>query len=109
LNYETLQAFHITELYIACHDFDVPVTFTLIRMFPQLALKGLVISDAQVFSDTFRAPLAARLGNMLGRVGWFVRWRFGSSVGTKFIHHMYTKNTQDFLFERLQEQLSTQR
>lgn len=60
----------ITGLYLGGHDFGGPVAITLMRLFPELNVKGLVLSATNMFIDTY-VPPPLRLARV-PFLGWFV-------------------------------------
>jgi len=102
-----LDAQKVRQLYIAAHDFGVPVTLTFLRLFPDVPVKGLVLADAHVFSDTFDdAPLSLRIGHLLGKQPWFTWLLFGTLPGAWLIHRLYTYNKSTFPWSKLAAQLT---
>ena len=56
----------IKKLFICGHDLGTPITVTMTRMFPDLELKGIMLSDAILFSDTFdKLPFFRKLMYLL--------------------------------------------
>lgn len=104
-----LDGSRVDELYLGLHDFGVPVGLTLIRLFPDLNVKGLVICDAHVFSDTFRqAPFSLRVGAALGRRQTFTHFLFGTELGLRMMHNLYTKNKIAFPWARFRSEINPQ-
>jgi pimeloyl-ACP methyl ester carboxylesterase len=57
-----LSVLQVKELFIAGHDIGTPIALTIIRLFPELKIRGIMISNAFVFSDTFeKMPFVIRL------------------------------------------------
>ena len=46
----------VSRLYLAGHDFGGPMSLTLMRLFPNLDIRGLVLSDTNLFTDTYVPP-----------------------------------------------------
>lgn len=42
--------------FLAAHDFGGPVAVTLMRLFPQLRIHGIVLSNTNLFTDTYVPP-----------------------------------------------------
>lgn len=75
-----LDDLEIKELYIAGHDFGGPVAITMMDMYPEIEIIGLVLSSTNVFTDTYVPPplrlakvpvlnsvvFSAMVGNRLG-------------------------------------------
>lgn len=53
---ELLDALDITEFGLVTHDFGGPVGLTMMRLFPNLNIRELVLSDTNVFTDTYVPP-----------------------------------------------------
>lgn len=51
-----LSALSIDDVVLAAHDFGAPVALTLLRRFPALNVRALVIAAANVFTDTYVPP-----------------------------------------------------
>jgi pimeloyl-ACP methyl ester carboxylesterase len=47
-----LDTLEVTSLFVAGHDFGGPVALTMMQLFPELVIKGLVLSQTNVFTDT---------------------------------------------------------
>jgi pimeloyl-ACP methyl ester carboxylesterase len=76
---DLLDALGIEAFSLVTHDFGGPVGLTAMRRFPDLDVRGLVLSDTNVFTDTY-VPPPLRLAKvpLLGRV------LFGAAVGNRF-------------------------
>lgn len=104
---QLLDTLEIEQLYIGCHDFGVPVTLTLLYLYPQLAVRGLVISDAHIFSDTFKkAPLSIKMSQQLGKARWFQEITVGTDLGLRNIYNLYTQNKVKFTWEQFRRQVN---
>lgn len=53
---ELLDSLDIDECVLVTHDFGGPVGLTMMRLFPELTVDGLVLSDTNVFTDTYVPP-----------------------------------------------------
>ena len=53
---ELLEALEVTEFGLVTHDFGGPVGLTMMRLFPDLNVRELVLSDTNVFTDTYVPP-----------------------------------------------------
>ncbi len=69
-----LDTLAIDSLFVAGHDFGGPVALTMMRLFPELQVDGLVLSQTNVFTDTpIPLPLkAARLPVIATPVFWLM-------------------------------------
>lgn len=104
---QLLDTLEIEELYIGCHDFGVAVSLTLLYLYPQLAVRGLVISDAHIFSDTFKtAPLSIKMSQQLGKARWLQDLLMGTDFGLRNIYKLYTQNKIRFTWEQFRRQIN---
>lgn len=87
-----LSALSIDDVVLAAHDFGAPVALTLLRRFPALNVRALVIAAANVFTDTYvppplrlaRVPILGTAFFMLAagnRVGLRLMYRAGNRQG----------------------------
>jgi pimeloyl-ACP methyl ester carboxylesterase len=53
---QLLDSLGISSLFLGGHDFGGPVALTLMRMFPELNIRGLVLSSTNTFTDTYIPP-----------------------------------------------------
>jgi len=67
---QMLDQIEIASLYLGGHDFGGPVAITLMRLFPELKIKGLVLSATNMFIDTY-VPPPLRLARV-PLLGWLV-------------------------------------
>lgn len=51
-----LDVLGVEECTLVTHDFGGPVGLTMMRLFPDLSVRGLVLSDTNVFTDTYVPP-----------------------------------------------------
>jgi haloalkane dehalogenase len=58
-----LDALEVEEFTLVTHDFGGPVGLTMMRLFPDLTVRGLVLSDTNVFTDT-HVPLPLRVARV---------------------------------------------
>ncbi len=54
--FDFLHALNVHKLYLVAHDFGGPVGLTLMRLYPDLRIEGLVLSNTNLFTDTFIPP-----------------------------------------------------
>jgi pimeloyl-ACP methyl ester carboxylesterase len=74
-----LDGLDITSLLIAGHDFGGPVAMTLMRLHPELKVIGVVLSNTNMFTDTYVPPPLRAAGVPL--LGWLV---FKLMAGSRF-------------------------
>jgi pimeloyl-ACP methyl ester carboxylesterase len=53
---ELLETLSVEEFSLVSHDFGGPVGLTMMRLFPDLAVQELVLSNTNLFTDTFVPP-----------------------------------------------------
>jgi haloalkane dehalogenase len=76
---DLLDALGIEEFSFVTHDFGGPVGLTTMRLFPELTVRGLVLSNTNVFTDTYvPPPLRVAKVPLLGTLC------FGLIVGNRF-------------------------
>jgi pimeloyl-ACP methyl ester carboxylesterase len=104
--YTFLQGLGIKRLSIGAHDFGGPVAFTLMRLFPDLAVRTLVISATNLFTDTpIPPPLRLAAVPVLGDL--FFRVAVGNRVGLRVLHWGATRNTSAASWRSFQRHLTT--
>lgn len=92
--YALLQGLGIKRLSIGAHDFGGPVAFTLMRLFPDLVVRTLVVSATNLFTDTpIPPPLRVAAVPVLGDM--FFRVAVGNSVGLRMLHMAATCHTSE--------------
>lgn len=74
-----LDSLGIASLFIAGHDFGGPVAMTLLRLHPELQVLGVVLSNTNMFTDTYVPPPLRTAGVPL--LGWLV---FKLMAGSRF-------------------------
>lgn len=95
----------IGELYLGGHDFGGPVGLTLMRLYPEVSVKGLVLSATNVFTDTYVPPplRVARLpllGTMLFKI------MAGTRAGARMLYTAATVQKKELTWERFQRHLT---
>lgn len=91
---QLLSHLRITHLYLGGHDFGGALALTLMRLYPELTLRGLVLASANLFTDS-RLPLALRLAGAPG-LGHLVAWGMaGNGLGLRMIYENAVRNKDD--------------
>lgn len=49
---DLLERLHISDLYLAAHDFGGPIALTLLRLYPEFKIRKLMLSATNLFTDT---------------------------------------------------------
>jgi pimeloyl-ACP methyl ester carboxylesterase len=60
----------VASLFVAGHDFGGPVAMTLMRLHPELRIHGVVLSNTNMFTDTYVPPPLRAAGVPV--LGWLV-------------------------------------
>ena len=77
----------VASLLVAGHDFGGPVAITLMRLHPELKILGVVLSNTNVFTDTYVPPPLRTAGVPL--LGWLVyKLMAGSRFGLWMTYRM---------------------
>lgn len=53
---DLLEALSVEDFTLVTHDFGGPVGLTMMRMFPELDVQELVLSNTNLFTDTYMSP-----------------------------------------------------
>lgn len=69
----------VASLHVAGHDFGGPVAMTLLRLHPELVIHGVVLSNTNLFTDTYVPPPLRAAG--VPALGWLV---FKLMAGSRF-------------------------
>jgi pimeloyl-ACP methyl ester carboxylesterase len=69
----------IASFFVAGHDFGGPVAMTLLRLYPELQVQGIVLSNTNMFTDTFVPPPLRAAG--VPMLGWLI---FKIMAGSRF-------------------------
>lgn len=95
----------ITQLYVGGHDFGGPVALTLMRLYPELRVRGLILAATNVFTDT-RIPLALRTARVPG-LGHLVFWAAaGNRLGLRLFYENATHNKDDLPWREFRQHYS---
>lgn len=89
-----IDALHLENLTVCAHDFGGPVLITMLRMFPHLKVKTLVVSSTNVFTDTF-VPLPLRVASVPGLGSLVFQFMAGSNMGIKTMYLQGTRNKNE--------------
>jgi pimeloyl-ACP methyl ester carboxylesterase len=101
----TLDGLGIREVYLAGHDFGGPVALTLVRLFPELSVKGLVLSATNLFTDTYvPPPLRVARIPLLGTI--FFKMMVGNRIGARMLYMAATVQKKEASWERFEQHLT---
>ena len=92
--HELLADLGITSAYIAGHDFGGPVALTMMRLFPEFEVKGLILSDTNVFTDTF-IPIPPRMARVPLLATPFFKMMAGNLLGMRMMYQQAFVNKSD--------------
>jgi pimeloyl-ACP methyl ester carboxylesterase len=102
---ELLADLGVQSLYLGGHDFGAPVALTMTRLFPELGVRGLVLSATNVFTDTHvLLPLRAASLPYLSTV--FYKAMVGNRLRIRMIYLAATKNKSEAFWERFSRHLT---
>jgi pimeloyl-ACP methyl ester carboxylesterase len=86
-------------LYLGGHDFGGPVALTIMRLFPELEIGGLVLSSTNVFTDT-HVPLPLRVAKFPAFNSIFFKAMVGNKVGLRMMYLAATKAESEASWQR---------
>lgn len=85
--YRLLKGLQVDRLHIGSHDFGGPVVMTLMRLYPDLRVDGVVLSNTNMFTDTYVPPPLRTAGvPILGSLVY--RVMAGSRFGLRMTYEM---------------------
>lgn len=108
------QATAIAELYkkiaadniiVFGHDFDGPVALTLLKDFPEVKIKKLVLASTNMFTDTY-VPPPMRLAKIPLIGDLFFRIMAGNRMGLKMIYKQAVKNTEAYSYSAYKQSIT---
>jgi pimeloyl-ACP methyl ester carboxylesterase len=89
-----LNYLQINRFYLGGHDFGASVAVTLMRLYPNLNVRGLVLSAANVFTDT-QIPFPMRLARVPGFNQLFAWGMAGNRLGLRMLYESATQNKEE--------------
>ena len=102
---DLLNVLGITNLYLGGHDFGGPVAVTLMRLFPEFQVKGLVLSATNVFTDTY-VPPPLRLAKGPGLSTIMFAAMAGDRAGLWLMYQAATKNKREASWTQFKQHLT---
>jgi pimeloyl-ACP methyl ester carboxylesterase len=102
---ELLVELGLNRLYLGGHDFGDPVALTLMRLFPKLEIRGLVLSATNVFTDT-HVPLPLRTARIPDLSPAFYKAMVGNRLGVRMMYLAATKDKSAVSWERFSQHLT---
>jgi pimeloyl-ACP methyl ester carboxylesterase len=102
---QLLDRLGIEEFYLGGHDFGGPVALTLIRLYPELKVKGLVLSATNVFTNThIPAPLRTARIPVLGTL--LFKLLAGNRTGLRMMYLVATSDKNEAPWTRFKQHLT---
>ncbi len=96
----------VTTLCIGGHDFGGPVGLTLLRMFPELTIQGLVLIDTNTFTDTY-VPPPLRIASIPVLNTLFFKAIAGNRFGMRMMYWAATKQNAALPWSMFRRHLTT--
>lgn|GEM_PF-1747257 len=95
----------INKLYLGSHDFGGAVSLTLMRLFPNLTIKGLALSATNVFTDT-HIPLPLRIASVPFLNTIFFKAMAGNKTGLHMMYQVATKEKMEATWQKFERHLT---
>jgi pimeloyl-ACP methyl ester carboxylesterase len=102
---QLLAHLRITELYLGGHGFGGPVALTLMRLYPELKVRGLVLSATNLFTDT-HIPLPLHIAKVPGLNSLFFWATAGNRLGLRMLYEGAAKNKEDVTWKQFRRHLT---
>jgi len=102
---ELVDALGLTTFYLGGHDFGGPVALTLMHMFPELTIRGLVLSSTNTFTDTY-VPPPLRLASIPGLNTVLFKTIAGNRLGLGMMYLAATKQKSEFGWSEFSQHLT---
>lgn len=103
--HEFLSNLGITSAYLAGHDFGGPIALTMMRLFPEFEVRGLVLSDTNVFTDTF-IPVPLRMAKVPYLANPFFKMMAGNLAGMRMMYQQAFIHKSDTSWQRFKSHLT---
>ncbi|WP_435074701.1 alpha/beta fold hydrolase [Halorubrum sp. HHNYT27] len=102
---ELLDALDVTDCGLVTHDFGGPVGLTMMRLFPDLEIRELVLSDTNVFTDTY-VPPPLRLAKIPLVNTVFFQLMVGNRFGLRMLYRGAVKEKETAPWSNFQQHLT---
>ncbi len=102
---QLLDKLGIKKLYLGSHDFGGPVSLTLMRLFPNLTINGLVLSATNVFTDTYIPP-PLRVAGVPFLNTIFFKAMIGNRTGIRMMYLAATKEKTEASWQKFERHLT---
>lgn len=96
----------ITTLFVGGHDFGGPVALTLMRTFPELTIRGLVLTDTNTFTDTY-VPPPLRVASIPVLNTLFFKAVAGNRIGMRLMYLVATKQKSESRWSMFRRHLTS--
>jgi pimeloyl-ACP methyl ester carboxylesterase len=103
---ELLDSLCISSLFLGGHDFGGPVALTLMRMFPELTVRRLVLSDTNTFTDTYIPP-PLRMASIPGLNTLFFKAIAGNRIGMRMMYTAALKQKSETTWPMFRRHLTS--
>ncbi len=102
---QLLTHLRITQLYLGGHDVGGPLALTLMRLFPELDVRGLILAAGNLFGDTPLA-LSHRIAKVPG-LGHLAVWGMaGNRLGLRMLYEGAVHNKDDLPWRAFRHHLT---
>lgn len=103
--HELLTKLGITSAYLGGHDFGGPIALTIMRLFPEFGVRGLVLSGTNVFTDTF-IPIPLRMAKVPVLRTPFFKMMAGNLFGMRMMYQQAFRNKSAISWKRFKSHLT---
>ena len=100
-----LSYLQIKSFYLGGHGFGAPVAVTLMRLYPELHVRGLVLSSGNLFTDTY-VPLPLRLARVPGINNLLFWCMAGNRMGLRMLYESATQNKEESRWKEFRRHLT---
>lgn len=102
---ELLDAVDVTDFGLVTHDFGGPVGLTMMQLFPDLDVRELVLSDTNVFTDTY-VPPPLRIAKIPLVNTVFFQLMVGNRFGLRMLYRGAVKEKETASWSHFQRHLT---
>ena len=96
---------NIRELYLGGHDIGGPVAITLMREYPQLTIKGLLIAPTNLLKSV-KIPLFFKIARIPFITGLINRVMIGNPIAHRLLYDKAVKHKESFSWESYKQHLT---
>lgn len=89
-----LNYLQINTFYLGGHDFGASIAVTLMRLYPELNVRGLILSAANLFTDT-QIPFPLTLARLPGFNTLFAWGMAGNRLGLRMLYESAAQNKEE--------------